>query len=105
MVITQVSLVPVGTGSASVSDYVVSALNVLDRHPEVKYRLTPMGTVIEAELDDLWPVIREMHEACFAAGAKRVILDLRIDDRRDKDLSMDGKISAVRRKKPDVRVE
>lgn len=103
MVVAQVSLIPTGTCSASISNYVVAALKILDKYPNLKYRLTPMGTILEAELDDLWPVIREMHEACFQAGAPRVVLDLRVDDRRDKPLTMDGKLQSVLAKRPETK--
>lgn len=103
MVVAQVSLVPTGTCSAGISDYVVAALKVLDNYPDLQYRLTPMGTIIEADIDEVWAVVREMHEACFRAGAPRVVMDLRVDDRRDKPLSMDGKLRSVLEKRPETR--
>jgi uncharacterized protein YqgV (UPF0045/DUF77 family) len=36
-----------------------------------------------------------VHEACLAQGAVRVVTTLKIDDRRDKPLSIEGKKSAV----------
>ena len=51
MAIAQVSVAPVGTGTTSLSEYVALALKVLDAQTSVKYRLTPMGTVLEGDLD------------------------------------------------------
>jgi uncharacterized protein YqgV (UPF0045/DUF77 family) len=39
-----------------------------------------------------------MHEVPFRMGALRVLTTLRIDDRRDKPVTMEGKLAAVRKK-------
>ncbi len=95
MAIVQVSVVPLGTGGPSLSRYVREVLGVLERHPEVKAHVGPNGTALEGELDALWPVIREMHEAPFAAGVQRVMTLLNVDDRRDKPGTVEGKLAAV----------
>lgn len=98
MVILEVSIIPIGTKSASVSEFVAGCLRVLQETPGVKYRLTPMTTIIEGELKQIMPLALKMHEQPFAKGANRVVTTIRIDDRRDKKLTMDGKIKAVEEK-------
>ena len=49
--IAEISVVPVGTGSAGLSQYVAACLDVLQGRMDVSYRLTPMGTVLEGSLD------------------------------------------------------
>src|SRR2546430_17369645 len=93
--IAEVSFSPLGTPTPSVSKYVTAALAVLKEHPEVKYLLNPMGTVLEGERRDILNVIEAMNEAVFAAGALRVGTTLKIDERRDKDTSMEHKLEAV----------
>jgi uncharacterized protein (TIGR00106 family) len=95
MAIVQVTVVPLGTAGPSLSRYVREVLAVLERHPEVKAHVGPNGTALEGELDVLWPVVREMHEAPFAAGVQRVMTLLNVDDRRDKSTSIEGKLAAV----------
>ncbi len=95
MAVVEVSVVPVGTPSASLSEYVAGCVAVLKQAGGITYRLTPMGTIIEGELDRVWEVVRQMHEQPFAKGCARVVTTVRIDDRRDKKLTMDGKVSAV----------
>lgn len=102
-VVAEISVVPLGTGSAGVSEYVAACLAVLGKRKGVAYRLTPMGTIMEGPLDEILSVTREMHEVPFRKGAVRVITTLKIDDRRDKALSMEGKLAAVRKKLPSVR--
>jgi len=94
-VIAEVSFSPTGTPTPSVGKYVTAALLVLKEHPEVKYQLNPMGTVIEGDRRDVINVIELMNEAVFAAGALRVGTTLKIDERRDKDTSMEHKVQSV----------
>jgi len=94
-VIAEVSFSPIGTATPSLSRYVVAALAVLEEHPEVEYKLNPMGTVLEGERRDIIEVIEAMNEAIFAAGAQRVGTTLKVDERRDKPTSMQHKVDAV----------
>jgi uncharacterized protein (TIGR00106 family) len=94
-VIAEVMFSPIGTATPSVSRYVVSALTILKQHPEIKYELNPMGTVLEGERRAIIAVIEEMNEAIFAAGAQRVGTTLKIDERRDKPASMQHKVAKV----------
>ena len=98
MAIVQVSVVPLGTGTSSVSKYVARALSVLEKEKEVSYQLTPMGTVIEGDLDKVLSVVRQMHESAFDSDVRRVLTTIAIDDRRDKTSTMEGKVSSVRNK-------
>ena len=98
MAMLDINVVPVGTASASVSHYVAGALKILQDEPDIKYQLTPMNTVIEGDLDKLLAVAQKMHESAFEAGAARVVTTMRIDDRRDKPLTMTGKLAAVKQR-------
>jgi len=96
-VIMEVSVVPLGTGSPSVSRYVAKCLEVV-KDAGVAYQLTPMGTILEGELDELLSLVRRLHEVPFGAGAVRVVTTVKIDDRRDKAATMAGKVRAVEEK-------
>jgi uncharacterized protein (TIGR00106 family) len=93
-----ISVVPVGTRSPSVSRYVAGAVRILKNEPGIKYELTAMNTIIEGDLDRLLSLARKMHDSAFEAGSKRVVTTLRIDERRDKPLTIEGKIKAVQAK-------
>ena len=61
------------------------------------YEITAMGTVLGAkDLDTIFEAVKQAHEAVMAKGIKRVESTLRIDDRRDKQRTMDDKIKAVK---------
>ncbi len=97
MAVAEIVITPLGTGSPSLSKYVAKVHRVLDKY-QVKYQLTPMSTVIEADVDTIFKIAREMHEVLFSEGVQRVVTSLRVDDRRDKELTMEGKVRAVEEK-------
>ncbi|MCL6599386.1 MTH1187 family thiamine-binding protein [Alicyclobacillus macrosporangiidus] len=98
MAIVAVSIAPLGTGSTSVSTYVAETQRVLERHPNLRFRLDPMFTTIEGDLPEIFQAIQEMHEALVAMGAKRLSTVVKIDDRRDVSHSMEEKVAAVEEK-------
>jgi len=98
MAVCSVSVVPVGTGSTSVSPYVAKCQKVLEEEEGIKFQLTPMATIIEGELSKILEVVQKLHRVPFEKGAKRVLTTIIIDDRIDKELSMEGKVESVRKK-------
>ena len=97
-VIAEVTVVPLGTASASLSAYVAEVEKILNKFPRLKSMLTPMSTILEGEMTNVLEAVKAMHEAPFRMGALRVSTTLRIDDRRDKPLTMAGKMAAVKSK-------
>ncbi|MEW6456082.1 MAG: MTH1187 family thiamine-binding protein [Acidobacteriota bacterium] len=95
MVIAEVSIIPIGSYSTSVSDYVTESVKVLKNYKNLNYQITSMGTILEGEFEDILKALEEMHEAQFKFGAKRVVTKLTVDDRRDKEISMEAKVKSV----------
>lgn len=98
MAIVEVSIVPIGTGSTSLSKYVANCYKVLQNQSKVKYKLTAMGTILEGDLQEILMLVSDMHEIPYKEGAKRVITSIKIDDRRDIRASIQQKISSVEEK-------
>ena len=96
--IAELSVVPLGTASTSLSRYVVAVIESLKEARDITYQLTAMGTIIQGPLDRIFELARKMHEVPFTMGAQRVATTLRIDDRRDKLGSIEGKVKAVETK-------
>ena len=96
--IAEITIVPLGTATTSLSQYVADVEKILNKYTDLKSELTPMSTVVEGSLDRILEAVREMHETPFLNGAKRVSTRLSIDDRRDKSASMDAKIKSVKSK-------
>ncbi|MBU7317671.1 MTH1187 family thiamine-binding protein [Paenibacillus oleatilyticus] len=99
MAIVEVTVIPIGTETTSLSGYVADLHRLLEQAPEpIQFQMTPMSTIIEGELQDLFQVLRRLHEAPFQHGAQRVSTSIKIDDRRDKNASMEQKLRSVRDK-------
>jgi|GEM_PF-149023 uncharacterized protein (TIGR00106 family) len=94
MIIASFSIAPLGTGT-SVSNYVKIARETLKKE-HVSFQTNPMATVIEtADLATLFSVIQKAHQAVVDAGAMRIITEIKIDDRRDKESTMVSKLKSL----------
>ena len=98
MAIAEISIIPMGTKTPSVSKYVARVVKVLQQEKDVKYEITSMGTIIEGDLERILMVAKKMHDEAFGVEVARVITTIKIDERRDKDLSMSGKMDSLREK-------
>jgi uncharacterized protein (TIGR00106 family) len=98
MAIIDISIVPVGTAGPSVREFVVGAVRILKNEPDIKYELTAMNTIIEGDLEHLLALVKRMHDSAFKSGIQRVVTTLRIDERRDKPLTMAGKVEVVKKR-------
>ena len=104
MPIMEISIVPLGTQTASVSVYVANSIKMLEKQKDIKYKLTSMGTIIEADsLNKLLNIANKMHNAMFKKNIKRVVTTIKIDDRKDKKLTINSKIKSVQRKLENAR--
>ena len=97
MAVVFLSITPIGTGTPGVSRYVAGVERIL-RESGLKNQLTAMGTIIEGDLDEILKVVRRMHEHPFGQGAMRVSTFIKIDDRRDKEHTIEGKMRSVEEK-------
>ncbi len=97
MAIAEVSVVPIGTAKTGVSEYVAGAVSIL-KESGLKYKLTPMGTILEGDIKDVLEIIAKMHETPFHKNAERVYTTIKIDDRRDIKAEMDNKVKSVMEK-------
>jgi len=80
-----------GTG---VSEYVAKALELV-KSSGLKYELSPTATIIEGDLERLFEIAKKVHEISFEYGAGRVVTVIMIDDRRDKEITMEYKKRSV----------
>jgi uncharacterized protein (TIGR00106 family) len=94
MAIMEISVIPIGTESPSVSPFVAECVKIIAQHG-LQYEVTSMGTEVEGEVEELLNVAAQMHRAPFAQGAQRVVTTIKIDERRDKELRITGKKHAV----------
>ncbi len=95
MIIAQVSISPIGVG-VNLSPYIKKIVKILNDE-SINCYTNAMATVIEAEtIDHLFTAIKKAHEAMInEPDVKRVITQLKIDHRTDKDARAQEKIDAV----------
>jgi uncharacterized protein (TIGR00106 family) len=98
MPIMGISIIPLGTQTPSISKYVASGVGILKRK-KIKYQLTPMATIVEAEsLERLFDIAQKMHRKVLSEGVKRVVTTIAIDERLDKKITMISKVKSVKQK-------
>jgi len=94
MIISQLSIAPIGEGT-SLSKYVKIAIESIKKN-NINFETNDMATIIETEdLKTLFRVVEEAHNAVLKSGVKRVITELKIDDRKDKNVRIGSKIKSV----------
>lgn len=98
MAIAEVTIIPIGTQTTSLSAYVADMHRVLKNQKGITYQLTSMSTIIEGPLERVWQAIAALHESPFLSGAERVSTSVKLDDRRDKIASSAQKIKSVQDK-------
>ena len=92
MVLLEFAMSPTGQGE-SLSAQVARVLDVIDKSG-VPYQLTPMGTILEGEWDEVMAVVT----ACFRAlqaECPRIGMNLRMDWRAGTESRLRSKIARV----------
>lgn len=94
MLLAQLSVYPVGSG-VSLGKYVRKGVKVIE-DSGYTYQVGGMSTSIEVPgLEELFELVKKIRQAQIDEGAERVIIELKVDDRRDKDATLRGKIDSV----------
>jgi uncharacterized protein (TIGR00106 family) len=93
--LAEFSVVPLGKGE-SVSQYVAECMKIVDGSG-IKYRINPMGTVLEGEYDQVMEVVKACHMRVMELS-QRVITSVKIDDRKGRKDMLDRKIESVEKK-------
>ena len=94
MLLAEFSIWPMDKGE-SVGPYVARALDIVDKSG-LPYKLGPLGTCIEGEWADVMAVIQKCYEA-LAADSNRIACTVKMDWRRGRTGSLEGKVASVER--------
>lgn len=94
MALMEISVVPIGTPTPSIGDYIAEVVRMLEQEG-AKFKLTDMGTIIEGDVEEILALARKLHETPFTRGIQRVITTIEIDDRRDKKVNIEDKVKSV----------
>jgi uncharacterized protein (TIGR00106 family) len=89
------SVVPIGTG-VSISPQIAKVLKIVTESG-VRYKVNPMGTVLEGEWDKVMGIVKQCHNEVIK-DAERVLTTITIDDRKEKEQRIDMKVESVEQK-------
>ena len=95
MLLLEFAMFPTSRGD-SVSPFVARSLDIID-NSGLPYQLTPMGTIIEGEWEDVMAVVK----ACFDAmstDCERIATNIKIDYRAGSGERLKSKVESVQKK-------
>ncbi|HIP99057.1 TPA: MTH1187 family thiamine-binding protein [Candidatus Bipolaricaulota bacterium] len=95
MVVCEFSLVPLGAGE-SISAQVARCVKIV-RESGLPHLLTPMGTILEGEWDQVFSVIKRCRDE-LRRDFNRVLISIRVDDREAPPGRLQGKVRSVEEK-------
>ncbi len=95
MILAQLSVYPICEGT-SLSRFVKKGMKII-KESGYTYEIGGLSTAIEVpDLDSLFLLVKKVHQAHLDEGAKRIVIDLKVDDRRDKDATIETKRNSVK---------
>ena len=71
--IAEIQVLPTPSGNAAGRYAHVNAAIAVIESSGLTYEVGALGTTVEGRPDEVWALIRQVHEECLAAGADRVI--------------------------------
>jgi uncharacterized protein (TIGR00106 family) len=92
------TVIALGRPDASASAYIAEIQRRLARQDRVRYVLHAMGTSLEGSTEDILALVGELHAVPFEAGVPRVYTVLKLDERRDREQTLEDKVESVRRR-------
>ena len=94
----ELGILPIGTGTTSLGKYIAKAIGALKSVNGIKYEVTSMGTMIEADsIDRIFDATKAVMDEIFRMGIQRVEVILKIDERHDKSDSLKDKLDSIKR--------
>ena len=101
MATADLTVIALGRPDASASAYIAEIQRRLARQDRVRYVLHAMGTSLEGSTADILALVAELHAVPFEAGVPRVYTVLKLDERRDREQTLEDKVESVRRRLQD----
>lgn len=98
--IVEIECLPTPPGTAS-SPYahVEAAIGVI-QESGLHYEVSALGSTFEGEPEEVWPLVRRVHEACLAAGAQSVVSVIKVAQAAREDGPTMGSLTSKFRSSP-----
>jgi uncharacterized protein (TIGR00106 family) len=95
MATADLTVIALGRADASASRYIAEIQRRLAAQDRVRYVMHAMGTSLEGSTADILAVAGELHAVPFEMGIPRVYSILKLDERRDREQTLDDKVTSV----------
>jgi uncharacterized protein (TIGR00106 family) len=92
------TVIALGRPDASASEYIAEIQRRLAAQDRVRYVMHAMGTSLEGSTADVLAIVGELHAVPFELGVPRVYTVLKLDERRDREQTLEDKVESVRRR-------
>lgn len=101
MALMQITVIPLGTGSPSVGDYIAD-IEIFLRDKGMEHSLHDMGTVVSGPTEALLKIASDIHRIPLKKGAPRVVTHITLDERVDMERKIGEKKQAVKQRLREV---
>lgn len=98
MATADITVLPIGREGASVGDLLVEVRKRLEAQDRVRFEMHAMGTSLEGDAADIFALAADLHAVPFAEGIPRVYTVLKVDQRIDRDQTLENKVESVERR-------
>ncbi len=92
-VVAEITVIPVG--SVEMKPCIDAAIEAI-QGCGLKYEVGALGTTIEGPLDKVVQAVEEVHKAAMNAGVERLVTEVRIDERRGVDHTIEREVEEYR---------
>jgi uncharacterized protein (TIGR00106 family) len=92
------TVIALGRAEVSASAYIAAIQRKLAQQDRVKYVMHAMGTSLEGSTADILALVGELHAVPFEQGIPRVYTVLKLDERRDREQTLEDKVASVQRR-------
>jgi len=89
------TVIALGRADVSASRYIAEIQRRLAAQDRVRYAMHAMGTSLEGPTADILAIAGELHAVPFEMGIPRVYSILKLDERRDREQTLEDKVSSV----------
>ena len=95
MATADLTVIALGRPDASASEYIAAIQRKLAEQDRVRYVMHAMGTSLEGSAADIFALVAKLHAVPFEAGYPRTYTVLKVDERRDREQSLQDKVDSV----------
>jgi uncharacterized protein (TIGR00106 family) len=95
MATADLTVIGLGSSDPSAGEYIAAIQRRLAAQDKVGYEMHAMATSLEGSVEDILDVAAELHRVPFEMGLPRVYSVLKLDERHDKEQTLDDKVRSV----------